>query len=200
MQSVNKFTYFRCFRYVFISYNILLFFFLGIPEAIFVAKYESFEKDCQSIWSWILAAAILNMLVPLCTLFSLYKFCNTNDNKKIYLINLLHISQFIIALWSAITYYNINKSCYSFWISNAPELWTFVVIHLVMMWISIAILFVIVCSICMCYCCYRFYSSPSYEDAIAGQSYINANNVNNVNNNPHLNSYGSLHVNTTNNV
>lgn len=193
MQKVDKFTFFKCFKCILICYNALIFF-LGISEVIYLIIYKSFATGCQSIWSWILGASIANITIPIVTCFGLYAMCTAEDNKKIHIFNCLHVGQIIIALWSAVTYYNINSSCYSFWTSNAPEIWSFVVIHLMMMWIGVLIIFLIVCSVIIICCithCFKSSTTDISSDIKSSEVIID---VGNKDAKSHLNGYGSIRV------
>lgn len=198
MTNMDEFTLFKCFKCILTCYNALIFF-LGIAESIFLTKYHMFDRrltmfdtECRTIWSWILAAAILNITVPVVTCFGLYKLCICvdDDNKKIHIINCLHIGYIVIMIWSAITYSNINASCYLFWTSNAPELWTFVIIHNIMMWIGVVILFLIVFSIAIFCCGDRCFKPITSE---IPSLHVRTNNFDAINDiNAYLNSYGSI--------
>jgi hypothetical protein len=122
---------------------------LGISEAYFLAKYDSFSDECREIWKWILAACVFDIVLPVITCCGLTNLLD--DDKKNNTPQLLIIGQLIIAIWSAVTYYNINTSCHDFWTSNAPELYTFVMVHFVCLWIMVGIsglLIVIGCLSC----------------------------------------------------
>lgn len=121
---------------------------LGIAEAVFVAKYSDFSHECRSIWEWILAACVFNIVIPALTLC--FSF-GESTNKLI--VQFARIGQVIIAIWSAITYYHITTSCRDFWTSNAPELYTFVMIHFVMLWIFVGIVGLLIIMACLAVCC-----------------------------------------------
>lgn len=123
---------------------------LGVAEAVFLARYSEFSSGCQGIWGWIVAACVINICVPVFTCCGLTGFADDKKDKSL-LLQGLQIGQLVIAIWSAVTYYNINNSCHDFWSSNAPELWTFVMIHFVMLWIGIGIIgliLVLACTAC----------------------------------------------------
>lgn len=144
---------------------------LGISEAIFVSKYDQFDDGCRSIWKWILAAACINIIVPVITGCGITTLINTFDedsenNKNSTLLDLLQIGQFVIGIWSGFTYNNIDSQCHDFWESSAPQLWTFVAIHYISMMISLSIAliaFIIVlfkaCGIICCDGCQIFCDS-----------------------------------------
>ena len=132
---------------------------LGVSEAVFVSRYDQFENGCESIWKWILGAACINIIIPCITVCGIQTIIDTfnEDNKKsnTTLLNLLQIGQFVIGIWSMNTYQKIDKECYNFWESNAPELWTFVAIHYVMTIISITIAgiaFIVLIGVCCNFC------------------------------------------------
>lgn len=120
---------------------------LGISEAYYGAFYSQYEDQCHQIWGWIVASCVLNIVIPIITCCGLTVLFNNNSNnhhnhnnkKKLYILQYAHLGQFIIGIWSVATYYNINDSCYNFWTTNAPELWTFVMVHFVMLWICLVL-------------------------------------------------------------
>jgi len=133
----------------------LAYFCLGISEAIFVARYSEFDDQCRQIWSWILAACVFDIVVPVISLCGIRSITKKKDEPNSTCDNLLHaakIGTIIIAIWSAVTYYNINASCHYFWTSQAPQLWTFIMIHFVALWIGVGIaclmLLILVCMCC----------------------------------------------------
>lgn len=123
----------------------LAYFCLGISEAIFVARYNEFDDQCQQIWSWILASSVLDIVIPVIDLCGIAYYLTKNNDKpnnvyeNIYDISMYvaRIGTIIIMIWANVTYYKINTSCYSFWTSQAHELWTFVVIHYFILWLCV---------------------------------------------------------------
>jgi hypothetical protein len=124
---------------------------LGISEAVFVAKYNNYQDQCDNIWAWICAAAVINICVPVLTVCGLTSLSDEHKDKS-GVLHLLYIAGFVIAVSSVVTYSNINNGCHDFWTSHAPELWTFVVIHYVMFWVSIGVTCVAICYACVFVC------------------------------------------------
>lgn len=133
---------------VFFSFIVSLYMFLlGISEAVFVGKYDEYNNECRQIRQWITAAAIFNICIPIFTCFGLIPLFSKKEKRQ-EVENFLQIGMFIISIWSAVTYFNINESCHEFWTSNAPELWTFIMIHFVMLWLSVASLAIALIGFC----------------------------------------------------
>jgi hypothetical protein len=140
------------FCYFFIATIMTLFSFfefsVGISEAVFVSQYSALDNGCRDIWGWILAACVFDISIPVFTCCGIGKLtAKPEDNRYKHdnqLIRLLGVGRLIIAIWSGVTYYHINSSCYNFWHSNAPELWTFVVIHYAMLWIYVWIVVLLI--------------------------------------------------------
>jgi hypothetical protein len=116
---------------------------VGISEAIFLSKYSQFDDECRQIWAWILVGCIVNFIIPI------FAICAKIFQDYRTILQFARIGYYVVGIWSLVTYYNINNSCYSFWTSSAPELWTFVLIHFVLMWINIAAIIIGTCL----YCC-----------------------------------------------
>lgn len=135
-------------------------FFLGVAEAVYVSKYDKYETECQGIWGWIVAACVINICVPIftgCGATKLIKDKKEENSNAI--VQLLQAGQLVVGIWAVVTYYNINSTCHNFWTSNAPELWTFVMIHYVMLWISVGIFVLIFVLFCVALCCKDFLST-----------------------------------------
>lgn len=128
---------------IYITINLCVFVF-GISEAVFITKYNKLDHECGSIREWILAASIMNICVPIMTGCGMLIY-NDGDGRcnKNTLFMLLKTGQSIVAIWSVITYFTINPTCRDFWTNNAPELWTFVIIHFIMFWVGVAIILLI---------------------------------------------------------
>src|SRR5688572_8689989 len=100
---------------------------LGVSEAVYLSRYDKYESECRGIWGWLVAACVINICVPIFTGCGVTKLMeDKKEENKNAIVQLLHIGQFVIGIWSAVTYFNIDANCHSFWTSNAPELWTFV--------------------------------------------------------------------------
>lgn len=131
---------------------------LGITEAVFASKYDIYKYDCNGIWGWIVAASVIDISVPILTCCGLTAFVTNNnnnvDNTQVCcgIPNLLHIGTIIIAVWSAVTYFNISSSCYEFLQSVIPEFWVFIMIHFSFLWISIGSMVIITCIACCILC------------------------------------------------
>jgi len=126
---------------------------LGISEAVFVAKYDEYDDECRNIRAWIIAACCINIVAPVITACGLYRLADIKDQGHLPVIHsLLGIGQFVISVWSAVTYFNISTMCHDFWVSKAFELWVFVMIHFVALWVNIAITILYVVIICVGAC------------------------------------------------
>jgi hypothetical protein len=129
---------------------------LGVSEAHFVAYYDDLKPECNHVWGWIVAASVFNIIISvssMCYICCVNQVGEVYDNNNSYGV---HLGQLIVGIWAIKTYFQIETSCLSFWEANAPELWTFVLIHYVMAWISIVI--IIVVSIFFCYFMYGCYN------------------------------------------
>lgn len=133
----------------------LAYFCLGVSEAIFVSRYSEFDDQCREIWVWILTACVLDIVIPVigfCGIRALFKGDDEPDSAWDEFLYYAKVGQFVVAIWCGITYYNIDSACYYFWTSQAPQLWTFVMIHFVAMWIGVACfaIFVLVVTFVCC--------------------------------------------------
>lgn len=122
--------------------NSVFEFCVGVSEAVFLSQYSSLSDGCQDIWKWILAACIFNIIIPVFTCCGLSKYVMKDGSLDIG--HLARIGVFIVGIWSAIVYYNITSSCYDFWQTSAPQLYTFVMIHFVCLWISVGLCAIII--------------------------------------------------------
>jgi hypothetical protein len=126
---------------------------LGVAEAYFVAYYHDLEPQCTNIWAWILTASVFNIVISVLSFCYICCVCCIGDIYEDSRGHSLHLGQLIVGIWAITTYFKIEDSCQSFWESNSPELWTFVLIHYVMGWFFIVS---ILCSLmisCCCVCC-----------------------------------------------
>ena len=122
---------------------------LGISEAVFVAKYDEYDDECRNIRAWIIAACCINIVAPVITACGLYRLADIKDQGHLPVIHsLLGIGQFVISVWSAVTYFNISAMCHDFWVSKAFELWVFVMIHFVALWVNLTFTILYVAFIC----------------------------------------------------
>jgi len=125
---------------------------LGIAEAVFVAQYSDFNDGCSHVWEWMIAACVFNICIPVFTCCGGKRLTEEEKERSDTTIqDLLPIGNLIVGIWSMVTYYNISSECQQFWETNAPELWTLVMIHYVMMWVMIGIVCLMVL-LCMCAC------------------------------------------------
>ena len=111
-----------------------------MSEAIFVARYNEFDDQCRQIWSWILAACVFDIAIPvigLCGIRNITKGDDEPNNIYDHLMYAAKIGTVVIMIWSNVTYYNINASCQYFWTSQAPQLWTFITIHYCVLWLCV---------------------------------------------------------------
>jgi hypothetical protein len=121
----------------------LMYFCLGISEAIFVAKYREFDKGCQEVWPWILSACVFDLVVPVigfCGIKSMFKEPDEPNSTSDHLVKFARIGMIVIMIWSGVTYFIISQSCQNFWTSNAPEMWVFVMMHFSVLWIAVIFL------------------------------------------------------------
>ncbi|VBB18223.1 hypothetical protein YASMINEVIRUS_686 [Yasminevirus sp. GU-2018] len=124
---------------------------VGIAEAVYVSKYDEYKDGCSGIWGWMVAACVIDISIPVLTCCGLTTLFNKEEDNKNSTLNLLHIGSFVIAIWSAVTYFNLSTSCYDYWQSTAPELWTFIMIHFVLLWIGVGLIgLLIVLGILVC--------------------------------------------------
>lgn len=139
---------------IFVILINLAYFCLGISEAIFVSRYSEFDDQCRQIWSWILAACVFDITIPVISFCGIRNLLRDRDEPNDEYDIILYVSRLgfcVIAIWSAVTYYNIDSSCHYFWTSQSPQLWTFVMIHFVALWIIVGFLcFIALLVACMC--------------------------------------------------
>lgn len=157
------------FAVVFVILLSLYEFSLGVSEAVYLSRYSEFSSGCQGIWGWIVAACVINICVPVFTCCGLTGLSDDEKKDKSFLLQALQIGQLVIAIWSCVTYYNISNSCQDFWTSNAPQLWTFVMIHYVMFWISIGIIGLSVllsCTACWVSICCGSKASTTFNNSV----------------------------------
>lgn len=132
---------------------------IGICEAVYLEKYSIYNDGCFSIWEWILASCILSIICALCIVAHIvasnFKNQYEPDPKYIATVILLFFifcGQFIVSMGLTITSFQIGDVCRDHWISNAPELWTLTVFHIVMFWIMLVIIgaltsYIIICTV-----------------------------------------------------
>lgn len=113
-------------------------FFLGMVEAYYSSHYKEYNNQCDYVWALITTSSVINIFIPICTCCGLSIIIGGNSEKnKNIVLEFAQIGQFIIAIWSTVIYFSIDNNCYNFWISQAYEIWTLVIIHFVMLWIMI---------------------------------------------------------------
>jgi hypothetical protein len=124
-----------------ISFGLLC---LGISEAYFVVRYNEFNNQCGQIWLWALFVCVFDIGHIVFNHFKNVGFLRNDgmaDDRYEYLLEIIGTGRCVVSIWSAIIYHSIDDKCYYFWTSQAPQLWTFVVIHYCLM--SIGVLFVL---------------------------------------------------------
>lgn len=127
-----------------ISFVFSLFSFsLGVSQAVFLAKYDHLASGCYDLWDWILAACIFNICgsaFSLATSVQYHVDPKSSHGITSALSGLTSLGQTIVSIWSVVAFFQIDVSCQSFWVSSAPELWTFTVIHFSLFWIMLGLL------------------------------------------------------------
>jgi hypothetical protein len=146
---------------------------LGISEAVFVSRYDEFDDQCRQIWQWILAACVFDITIPVLSLCGIRSLLKDSDDSSSdshdTLIYFLRIGSFTIMIWSGITYFNIDSSCHYFWTSQAPELWTFVMIHFVVLWLYVGV--ACLAGLCLgCGICLSLFSSEENKKIMRQKS------------------------------
>jgi hypothetical protein len=112
----------------------LLAFSLGISEMVFINFYPHMQSKCENIYNWILAASFINIIIPIITACGLRSLDENETGGQF-----LQIAQIVIMIWATITYFHIDSFCLDLWLTQAPEIWTFVLIHVTAFWIVIII-------------------------------------------------------------
>ena len=125
---------------------------VGVAEAVYVSKYDEYKDGCSGIWGWMVAACVIDIAVPVLSCCGLTTLLNKEEADKNSLLNLLHIGSLVIAIWSAVTYFNLSSNCYDYWQATAPELWTFIMIHFVLLWISVGFIGLFIVFGCLLCC------------------------------------------------
>lgn len=107
---------------------------LGATEAIYFKKYYGldFDKDDCTVRGLVLGGAIIDILCGSVGFFGLLtRLCNKesyqNINEFILRFHILKLSYLVIV----IALYHTNISCNQYILDNAPEFWTFIMIHFV---------------------------------------------------------------------
>jgi hypothetical protein len=121
---------------------------LGLFEAIYLNHYSQYKSQCYHVWEWLTAACVINIFIPIftsCGLSISIQEKDEEENKKEWretklkiLFNGSQIFELVIALWATFVFFNINKECYDYWNNNAKELWIFIIVHFVLLWIILA--------------------------------------------------------------
>jgi cell division protein FtsL len=107
---------------------------LGISEMVFINFYPHMQSKCENIYNWILAASFINIIIPIITACGIRSLDASETGGQF-----LQIAQIIIMIWATITYFHIDSFCLDLWLTQAPEIWTFVLIHFAAFWIFIII-------------------------------------------------------------
>ncbi len=118
-------------------------FILGIIESIYISKYVDLKGGCWHVWEWLLAACIFDICIPLFLQCRVVIHRDDDYYKQYYVRigvfhNLLHIANLIISIWAAVVFFKAGDLCEAYWDNMAPELWNFVIVHFVMLWIFVA--------------------------------------------------------------
>ena len=140
---------------------------LGAFEIYYVNQYKEYNMMCSETWgnlrNWLLAAGIIDIIAGCFTLFgiccsvllSYTDSCESEEGKKASAgCNCVQTGQVIIGIWSVATYYQLTKTtaCHAYWMTNAPILWNFIMVHFGLFWVSIGLLGIGIIA-CCCFCC-----------------------------------------------
>lgn len=142
-------------------FSFLIIFPLGISEAVFVSRYSVFVDECQGVLILIIISCVINICIPVFAAYICFIsfYFDVSDKNVTLPLLLSNIGYFVIMIWSMIIRHTITTECHDFWTSNAPEIWSFVMIQYVMFWISVCCITVGGCFYCTCYLFWCF--SPS---------------------------------------
>jgi hypothetical protein len=126
----------KAFEIIFCIVSYLFSFCVAVSEAVFLAKYQEYSDECRQIWKWILASCVFNIVVAVamcCGIGRIIKEATENILIMLWFDFWFYvgIGSLVTSIWSAVIYFNISSSCHDFWSSNAPQLYTFVLIHFI---------------------------------------------------------------------
>jgi hypothetical protein len=139
---MNREECYTIFRIIIVISFKLFEFGFGIAEVIYLQQYKDTTNKCENIFEWIMADCVFNIVVPVITMCGVYNLITDDENneeKQPLLMQAAHIGQLVIAIWSAIVYYNINNQCRVFWENNAPKFLIFIRINVIILWIGVAL-------------------------------------------------------------
>lgn len=131
---------------------------MGFFGLINIVQYNNHDPSChKSLFDWILAASIIDIcttiLIFVVGLYILKKL-KKNDENTIIVMDpiLLLISQSILlipGIWSLYTYYNSENSCREFLLNHVSAFWTFIAVHIALLYAGITIICIV--AFCMCW-------------------------------------------------
>ena len=118
--------------------------FLGFAELIFsgVRHEINLDKKCAYLWGWTVAEGIIDLFsfVILCRFLYTRTGADLKTQRIWAAMQVFQIAPIIVMIWATNTYITISSHCYDLLSDRAAELWTFIVIHMSMMWIGVIVL------------------------------------------------------------
>lgn len=126
----------------------------GIINAIVVAKYANTRDQYIDVWSCLLVACIIYIVIPIISLqLQIIQNCGDTDSQRIdeiirtrsylsgvKLFNVLHFSTIIIGIWAIVLNYTISPTHKLYVKDHAMDLWTFIQIYNVFGWMTIGLI------------------------------------------------------------
>ena len=135
--------------WIFAYIDVFCRFFLGISEAFIVGMYKRYEHECYNIWYFVLASCITDILYDIIFIFAIC--ASFKERKTLLMIFIGKLINFAIMITSVVIYHNIDNQCNTFWLLNAPETQSIVLIQYSMLWITIALICIpIIIDYCFC--------------------------------------------------
>jgi hypothetical protein len=116
--------------FVLLGVNQLL---LGIIEGYYMDKYShvDFKNNCNYAANATIGGCINDLFCGICSLCCLVLLCsNINTVKICYTLFQLHSLKIAYVIISVI-FYSTQLECYDFIVTNAPEFWSFIMIHFI---------------------------------------------------------------------
>lgn len=101
---------------------IIFNFSVGAAEADYLIKYSDRKHGCSDVWSWLVAACVVNIVGSVISCFSIRSLLN-NEISHIGMCSVC--ASFVVDIWAIVTNFNISAGCRAYW----GTLMTFVEIH-----------------------------------------------------------------------
>lgn len=117
---------------------IMLVFSTGVFESLYADKYIQYKDSCGILQTQIFVFSIIDLVTGILSLIICASIIQIPVIENPILV--VFVVEFFIGIWAGTTYHQIGDVCYDFWITKAPELLTFNIIHYMLFWILVAII------------------------------------------------------------